>query len=84
MRKYFVIDKQGTHWKEEILWNSVKEIADSIRDYDDYDDETHGKLTDSALIELWDFEYHRFTPANCIKYGVKPSDFGMQEVDLYA
>ena len=34
MKGYFVIDRQDTGWKEGYLWKSIKEIADSIRDYD--------------------------------------------------
>lgn len=75
MKQYFVIDKQGTGWKEGTVWRSIKEIANSIRDYADYEQESHGKLTDSQLIELWEFEYHRLTPSNYLRYGVKPSDF---------
>ena len=40
---YFVIDNQGTGWKEGILWKSIKEIADSIRDYDDFIDNYEGQ-----------------------------------------
>lgn len=72
--KYFVIDRQGTGWKEYCLWNSVKEIADSIRDYPDCEDDL-AALSDRRLIAEWDFEVHRLTPGNCMKYGVRPSDF---------
>ncbi len=74
MKGYFVIDNQGTGWKEGYLWKSIKEIADSIRDYDDYRELEISNLTHSQVCELWDFEYHRITPANCEKYGVNPSE----------
>jgi hypothetical protein len=73
MKGYFVIDRQDTGWKEGYLWKSVKEIADSIRDYDDYRELEISNLTHSQVCDLWDFEYHRLTPANCNKYGVKPN-----------
>ncbi len=77
---YFVIDNQGTGWKEGILWKSIKEIADSIRDYDDFIDNYEGEnLSHSQVCQLWGFEYHRLTPANCVKYRIKPSDLQREE-----
>ena len=73
MKGYFVIDNQGTGWKEGYLWRSIKEIADSIRDYDDYRELEISNLTHSQVCDLWEFEYHRITPANCSKYSVRPS-----------
>ena len=62
---YFVIYNQGKGWKEGILWKSIKEIADSIRDYDDFIDNYEGEnLSHSQVCQLWEFEYHRLTPAN--------------------
>lgn len=77
---YFVIDNQGAGWKEGILWKSIKEIADTIRNYDDFIDDYEGQnLSHSQVCQLWEFEYHRLTPANCVKYGIKPSDLQREE-----
>ena len=83
MKGYFVLDKQGTGWKEGMVWRSIKDIADSIRDYDDYRENAEGyeKLTHAQVIELWEFEYHRITPANFMRFGIRPSDL-TQEVAI--
>jgi hypothetical protein len=71
---YFVIDKQGTGWREGILWKTIKDIANSLRRLDDYNEEEMGNLTHSEVCWLWDFEVHRITPRNCEKYGIRPSE----------
>jgi hypothetical protein len=83
MKGYFVIDKQQTGWKEGYLWKSIKEIADSIRNYDDFQELEASNLTHSQVCDLWDFEYHRITPANCEKYGVKPNDLEREVIFTY-
>ena len=61
--RYRVYDLQGTGWKEDKLWWSMKQVADTIRDYDDYRNEAEDldKLSDGEVLSIWGFETQKTT-----------------------
>jgi hypothetical protein len=61
--RYKVYDLQGTGWKEDGLWWSIKQVADTIRDYPDYMDEAEGLdvLSDEEVLSIWGFEAEKTT-----------------------
>jgi hypothetical protein len=61
--RYKVYDLQGAGWKEDRLWWSIKQVADTIRDYPDYMEEAEGLdvLSDNEVLSIWGFETEKTT-----------------------
>lgn len=61
--RYKIYDLQGAGWKEDRLWWSMKQVADTIRDYPDYaeDGEELDKLSDREVLSIWGFEVEKST-----------------------
>lgn len=74
LNEYFVIDKQGSGFREGIRWSSVEEIADSLRRLDEFEENNMANLSDLELCEIYGLECHLITPENCEKFGVNCSE----------